>query len=99
MSIQVNVRLEKQLLGDIDLLAKVLRISRTEWLRTTIARAVKDETLNLREAIILEFARGNVSKTELRKIFGSEAKDIEYITYITKKGKKEIDALVKQGKL
>ena len=99
MPVQVNVRLDERLLGEIDVIARVLHISRTEWLRTTIARAVKDETLNLKEATVLEFARGHITEDELRQMLGIDAEDVEYIVRSITKGKTDIDALVEQGRL
>ena len=95
MTTQVNVRLDDVLLTEIDALSKVLHISRTEWLRTKIARAVKEDTLNLREAIGLEYAKGRISKDELFELIGSDAEEIMYIVEKMQRGKETIDSMVK----
>jgi hypothetical protein len=97
MSTQVNVRLDEHLLDEIDTITKVLHISRTEWLRTKIARAAKEDTLNLMEAIVLEYARGHISDEELDNILGSDAEEIRFIVNHVKKGKKDVENLVKKG--
>ena len=99
MAVQVNIRLDESLLSEIDMIAKVLHISRTEWLRTKIARAAKEDTLNLMEAIVLEYARGNISDKELKDMLGSDADDVKFVVDHVKKGKKDVERLVKQGKI
>ena len=96
MSTQVNVRLDDVLLTEIDALSKVLHISRTEWLRTKIARAVKEDTLNLREAIALEYAKERLSKDELFELLGSDSEEIIYIVEKMWKGKEAIDSMVEK---
>jgi predicted transcriptional regulator len=99
MSTQVNVRLDEELLGEIDILTKVLHISRTEWLRTTIARAVKEDTLNLKEAIAMEYAKGRISDEELKDLLGADSEDVKFIVRQVRKGKRTIDDMVEKGLL
>lgn len=96
MSTQVNVRLDDVLLTEIDALSKVLHISRTEWLRTKIAWAVKEDTLNLREAIALEYAKERLSKDELFELLGSDSEEIIYLVEKMWKGKEAIDSMVEK---
>ena len=99
MSTQVNVRLDDELLSEIDSISKVLHISRTEWLRMKIALAVKDDTLKLSESIALEYAKGRLSEKDMRDLLGSDADDIIYIVKHMKRGKKYIQEMVDKGKL
>ena len=99
MFTQVNVRLDDELLSEIDSISKVLHISRTEWLRMKIALAVKDDTLKLSESIALEYAKGRLSEKDLRDLLGSDADDITYIVKHMKRGKKYIQEMVAKGKL
>jgi len=99
MSVQVNIRLEEDLLNEIDALTKVLHISRTEWIRMKIAQALQKDTLNLTEIIALEFAKGRISEKELEELLGRDAEDIKFIVKHLKKGKREIDELIKKGVL
>ena len=94
MSTQVNVRLDEHLLSEIDAISKVLHVTRTEWLRSKIAMAVKQETLNLKEAIALEYAKGRITKSELFELLGSDSEEIIYIVERLREGKQTIDALV-----
>lgn len=99
MSTQVNVRLDEELLNEIDILTKVLHISRTEWLRTTIARAVKEDTLSLKEAIAMEYAKGNITDGELKEILGADSEDVKIIVRQIRKGKRTIDDMMDDGLL
>ena len=99
MATQVNVRLDKHLLGEIDVISKVLHISRTEWMRSKIARAAKDDTLALMESIVLEYARGHITDEELTRILGSDAEDIRFVVGHVRKGRKSVEGLVKKGVL
>ena len=91
--------MDENLLKEIDALTKVLHLSRTEWLRNKIAHAVKEDTLNLSEAIALEYAKGHISEEELRELLGSDAEDIEFIVKHLHKGKRKIDDLIRKGNI
>ena len=99
MSTQVNVRLDEILLKEIDTLTKVLHISRTDWLRVKIARAVKEDTLNLKEAIAMEYAKGRITDEELKELLGADAEDVKFIVRQIRKGKEEIDEMIEKGLL
>lgn len=91
MSTQVNIRLDEHLLQEIDAIIKVLHVSRSEWLRNIIAHAVKEEALNLREAIALEYAKGHISEEELTDLLGSGYEDVKFIVKHLEKGKENIE--------
>ena len=97
MSIQVNIRLEEDLLSEIDALTKVLHMSRTEWIRMKIAQALQKDTLNLTEAIALEYAKGRITDKELKDLLCTDANEIKFIVEHLKKGKKEIDKMIDKG--
>lgn len=97
MATQVNVRLDETLLEEIDTLTKVLHVSRTEWLRMKIALAVKNDTLNLSEAIAVEYAKGRISDEELKNLLGADAEDVKFIVKHLRKEKKELDEMMDKG--
>jgi len=97
MSVQVNIRLEEDLLNEINALTKVLHMSRTEWIRMKIAQALQKDTLNLTEAIALEYAKGRITDKELKDLLGTDANEIKFIVKHLKKGKKEIDEMIDKG--
>ncbi len=97
MSIQVNIRLDEYLLGEIDALSKVLHMSRTEWIRMKIAQGLQKDTLNFTEAIALEYAKGRIDDDELKNLLGTDSNDIIFIVDHLKKGKNEIDEMIQKG--
>lgn len=100
--IVVNTKICKfneDLLNEVDALTKVLHVSRSEWLRNQIFQAVKEEILNLREAIALEYAKGHLSDEELNELLGADAEDVKFIVKHLQTGKDEIDEKIEKGKL
>lgn len=61
--------------------------------------AEKEETLNLREAIALEYAKGHISEEELNELLGTDAEDVKFIVKHLQKGKDEIDEKIEKEKL
>ena len=93
MTTQINIRLDKHLLQEIDTLARMLHVPRSEWLRMKLAEAVKENILKYREALALEYTMGHISFEELRAALGRDAEEVRLIHEMTRKGKKEIDKL------
>ena len=93
MTTQINIRLNEQLLQEIDTLAHMLHVPRSEWLRMKLAVAVKEDLLKYREALAMEYTMGHISFEELQTAVGREAEDVRMISEMTQKGKKEIDRL------
>ena len=97
MTTQINIRLNEQLLQEIDTLAHMLHVPRSEWLRMKLAEAVKEDLLKYREALAMEYTMGHISFEELQTAVGREAEDVRMINDMTQKGKKEIDRLFGEG--
>lgn len=93
MTTQINIRLDKHLLQEIDALTRMLHVPRSEWLRMKLAEAVKENILKYREALALEYSIGHISFEELRAALGRDADDVRLIHEMTRKGKKEMDKL------
>ena len=93
MTTQINIRLNEHLLQEINTIAHVLHVPRSEWLRMKIAEAVKQDILKYREALAMEYTMGHISFEELQTVLGRDAEDIRLINETTQKGKQEIDKL------
>lgn len=93
MTTQINIRLNENLLQEIDTLAHMLHVPRSEWLRMKLAEAVKEDLLKYREALAMEYTMGHISFKELQTAIGREAEDVRMISEITQKGKREINRL------
>ena len=81
----IALRVEPKLKREVELLAKVLHISPSEWLRTRIAYEVKHLVEDLKSQIVLEYTKGNLTKKELKELFGKTAEDIDFIVEQTRK--------------
>jgi len=97
MTTQINIRLDKHLLQEIDALTRMLHVPRSEWLRMKLAEAVKENILKYREALALEYTMGHISYEELRAALGRDAEDVRLIHEMTRKGKKEMDSRMNQS--
>ena len=93
MTTQINIRLNEHLLQEINTIAHMLHVPRSEWLRMKIAEAVKQDILKYREALAMEYTMGHLSFEELQTVLGRDAEDIRLINETTQKGKQEIDKL------
>ena len=97
MSVQVNVRLDNDLVKEIDAIARVMHISRSEYIKLRLAQVSQEDTLNMTEAIVLEYSKGRISDKELEELLGKDAEDVKFIVQHIKKGKKDIDKKIKKG--
>ncbi|MDG6224441.1 MAG: ribbon-helix-helix protein, CopG family [Candidatus Thermoplasmatota archaeon] len=96
MATQVNVRLDDDLIQEMDSLARVMRLSRTEYIRLRLAQAVQNDSLNMTDVIVLEYAKGRIDDEELKELLGDDAEDIKFIIEHIRKGKKKIDDLIER---
>ena len=81
----IALRVEPKLKREVELVAKVLHVSPSEWLRTRLAYEVKHLVEDLKSQIILEYMKGNLTKKELTELFGKTAEDIDFIIKKTSK--------------
>lgn len=81
----IALRVESKLKRDVELMAKVLHVSPSEWLRTRIAYEVKHLVEDLKSQIVLEYMRGNLSREEITELLGKTAEDIDFIIEKTRK--------------
>jgi|GEM_PF-2112046 len=77
---QLNIRISKSLLWDLDYIAEHRKVSRNDWLRYMIADMISGEVLKIKEATQREYAAGRVSEEEFEKKMGfkppKELKDL-----------------------
>ncbi len=75
----IALRVEPKLKREVELVAKVLHVSPSEWLRTRLAYEVKHLIEDLKSQIVLEYMKGTLTKEELTELFGKNADDIDFI--------------------
>ncbi len=92
----IALRVEPKLKREVELVAKVLHVSPSEWLRTRVAYEVKHLVDDLKSQIVFEYMKGNLTKKELIELFGKTAEDIDFIVEKTKKDLLKAKKLSKQ---
>ena len=92
----IALRIEPKLKLEAELIAKVLHVSPSEWLRTRIAYDVKEATAEFKSQIVLEYMKGNLTKAELKELFGDFANDIDFVVNKTKKDLETAHELAKR---
>lgn len=86
---QLNLKLEKDLFNEVELISKVLHLPKNEWARNVLAHEVKKEIESHKQFIVREYIKGKVTKTELVKLLGK--KDVSDIDRIIKISKSSFD--------
>lgn len=93
---QLNLKLEKGLYNEIELVSKVLHIQKNEWARNILAHEVKKELEEHKQFLVREYSKGVVTRKELVDVLGE--KEVEQIERITKMGKKSFEDATKLAK-
>lgn len=84
---QLNLKLQQELFGEIEVLSKVLHIPKNEWARNVLAYEVKKELEEHKQFIVREYLKGAISKQELLAVLSpEEVQSIERILTTGKKG-------------
>lgn len=82
---QLNIKLEKALYQEIELISRALHIPKNEWARKVLAYEAKKELEEQKTAIAREYFKGNITKKEL-------------ISTLGKKGAEDVDLILETGK-
>lgn len=67
---QMNMRVSETLLKDLDFIAKMLGVTRTEWLKVKFAEFIRDQKRQLIEDLEQDFISGRVKEAEFKKKAG-----------------------------
>ena len=93
---QLNIKLMPELAKEIELVAKILHVPKTDWARNILAHGVKRELKEHKAFVAVEYMNGKISRKELINTLGrNDAEDIEFITKTTKKGFEDAKKLAK----
>ena len=96
---QLNVKLMPELAKELELVAKILHIPKTDWARNVLAHEVKKELEEHKAFVAVEYMKGNISKKELTDALGrKDVDDVEFIAKTTKKGFEDAKKLAKAMK-
>ena len=72
---QLNVRTSKELVHDIDIVSGILKISRSEWIKTKLAEEAQREKSRLLMELSTLYAKGMITKQNVEELVGKEIAD------------------------
>ena len=77
---QFNIRMPKDLVQDLDIISKLLKVNKSEWVKTKLAEEVHEEKNKLLMELSTLFANGMINKEKIEKLVGKEVADeMEFI--------------------
>jgi len=77
---QLNIRLSKDLLDDLNLIEKMLKVNKSEWIKTKLAEDVHEEKSKLLMKVSTLYSKGLIDKNEVERLVGKDiADEMEFI--------------------
>ena len=72
---QFNIRLSNSLITDLNFIASLLKLSKSDWIRTQLARDVYEEKHRLLLKLSTLHGHKSITKEELEELTGSKIAD------------------------
>ena len=77
---QFNIRLSQELVRDLDVISNLLKVNKSEWVRTKLAEEVHEEKTRLLLELSTLYAKGMISKSDVERLAGKEiAEEMEFM--------------------
>ena len=77
---QFNIRMPKDLVQDLDIISKLLKVNKSEWVKTKLAEEVHEEKNKLLMELSTLYANGMISKNKIEHLVGKDIVDeMEFI--------------------
>ncbi|KXB00462.1 hypothetical protein AKJ41_04055 [candidate division MSBL1 archaeon SCGC-AAA259O05] len=77
---QLNIRLPKELKEDLELVSSILKVSKSEWMKTKLAEQVFEEKKRLLQELSTMYVDGAITKEEIEKMVGEKmAGEMEFV--------------------
>lgn len=77
---QLNIRISQELLQDLDVVSSLLKINRSEWIKTKLAEEAQREKNRLLMELSTLYAKGMITKQNIEELVGKEiAEEMEFI--------------------
>ena len=80
---QLNVRLSTELVNDLNVVSKLLKVNKSEWIKTKLAEEVQEEKTRLLMELGNLYVKGMITKKEVETLVGKEIADRMESTYLT----------------
>jgi|TARA_B100001971_G_scaffold181176_1_gene177764 metal-responsive CopG/Arc/MetJ family transcriptional regulator len=93
---QVNIRVPTDLLDDLDIVSKLLKVNKSEWIKTKLAEDIHKEKNQLLLELSNLYTKGIISKKEVQNLVGSEIAN--QMESIHKTAKRSVKAGIEYGK-
>ena len=72
---QLNLRVSPELVHDLDLVSGLLKINRSEWIKTKLAEEAQREKNRLLMELSTLYAKGLITKQHVEELVGTEIAD------------------------
>ena len=72
---QLNIRVSAELVHDLDLVSGLLKINRSEWIKTKLAEEAQREKNRLLMELSTLYAKGLITKQHVEELVGTEIAD------------------------
>ena len=77
---QFNIRMPKDLMQDLDIISKLLKVNKSEWVKTRLAEEVHEEKNKLLMELSTLYAKGMIDKKKVGQLVGKDiADEMEFI--------------------
>ena len=77
---QLNIRISPELVQDLDIVSGLLKINRSEWIKTKLAEEAHREKNRLLMELSTLYAKGMITKQNVEELVGKEiAEEMEFI--------------------
>ena len=77
---QFNIRMPKELVNDLEIISSLLKVNKSEWIKTKLAEEVHEEKNKLLMELSTLYAKGMISKNRVEQLVGKEiADEMEFI--------------------
>ncbi|HLD56694.1 MAG TPA: hypothetical protein VJA47_00200 [archaeon] len=93
---QVNIRLPSELVDDLDTISKLLKVNKSDWIRTKLAEDVYQEKTRLLMELGTLYVKGIVTKKDVQGIVGKEIAD--RMEFLTEKSRESVKSGLQYGK-
>ncbi len=93
---QFNIRMPKELLHDLDIISNLLKVNKSEWIKTKLAEEVHEEKNKLLMELSTLYAKGMINKNKVEQLVGKEIAD--EMEFIKKKATESAKKGIEYGK-
>ena len=77
---QMNIRLSQDLVQDLEVVSGLLKVNRSEWVKTKLAEEIHREKNRLLMELSTLYAKGMITKQKVEELVGTEiAEEMEFI--------------------